>query len=641
METRTFYSDETKYYRTPAEPGAFESVKIRLRTGRYQARSVFLCLEDEEVPMTWESEKHNFDYYTAGIEVKDSVIPYSFRIETEEGEVRYDKAGAVRGERPILPFRIIPGFRTPDWSKGCLYYQIFPDRFCRVGGEQQKPETLYSGKPVIWSDWDDPLHKDTYRQIYGGNLQGIISRISYLKELGIEAFYLNPIFKSPSSHKYDCADYEHIDTGFGVYGDEEASDRLFSELVRTAHEAGIKVVIDGVFNHCSSDHKWFDKEEKNADVRGAYKNPDSPYHDRFVFRNRACTEYEAWWNVPTLPKLNYEGDPSLERDILNVARKWITGPFGADGWRLDVAADLGHSEKYNHEFWKKFRTAVKEAGEDKLILAEHYEDARAWLSGGEWDSIMNYRGFMEPVSFFFTGIDKHSDSAAPVLKGNAEGLRKILNLECALMPDSSVLSALNQLDNHDHSRFLTRTNGKTGRFDPSKTDEAGKEIRKSILRQAAAFMYFWKGSPGLYYGDEAGLCGFTDPDNRRCYPWNNADEELLDYFKGLGKLRKTYSFVKDASTVILYAENSVFAFARFTDREFLITAVSAAPKEVNLKIPVWPAGLPGFEDNREVICVLSGWKDGFKFDTSRFIAHNGLLVTDIGPEGVLVFAGKL
>lgn len=592
--------------------------------------------------MSWESDNHNFDYYSVCADVQDSTLEYWFKIDTEEGEILYDKAGAVLSDRPVIPFRIIPGFKTPAWSKGCLYYQIFTDRFCRAGeGNSIAEPRMYCGKPVICSEWNDPVDKDTYRQLYGGNLEGIISKLPYLKDLGIEAIYLNPIFQSPSSHKYDCADYEHIDTGFGVPGDIDASDRLFEKLVSGAHDLGIKVVIDGVFNHCSSDHKWFDREGRNKDVHGAYGYPDSPYHHRFLFENSECTEYEAWWGVPTLPKLNYEDDDSLVDDILGVAGKWISAPYNADGWRLDVAADLGHSPEFNHEFWKKFRSAVKNTGKDKLILAEHYDDVRDWLNGREWDSIMNYRGFMEPVSFFFTGIDKHSDSANMDIKGSAEELEKVITLENALMPDSSVFSSLNQLDNHDHSRFLTRTSGKVGRMDVSDPGNADRDVKKSVLRQAAAFMYFWKGSPGLYYGDEAGICGFTDPDNRRCYLWDDADEDLMYYFKCLGNLRKSHSYIKDASTVILYAEDNIFAFARFTDREYLITVVSAAQNAATIHLPVWQVGLPGFEENREVVCVMAGWKNGYSFDSRPFIAHNGLLTADIEPEGVLVFAGKL
>ena len=643
METRTIYSDETGYFRIPAEPDAYGSVKIRLRTGRYQARSVFLCLRGSALQMDWESEGHNFDYYSAEIQIEDTAAEYYFSIDTDEGEIVYDKAGVISDERPCIPFRIIPGFKTPEWSKGCLYYQIFTDRFCRTGagGAAGDPEKLYGGEPVIYSEWGDPVAEDTYRQFYGGNLKGVISRLPYLKELGIEAIYLNPVFESPSSHKYDCADYEHIDTGFGVPGDAEASDRVFEELTSAAHDCGIKIVLDGVFNHCSSDHKWFDIEGRNRDIPGAYGNPESPYHDRFVFKDDECTEYEAWWDVPTLPKLNYEGDARLAKDIYNTAKKWISAPYSADGWRLDVAADLGHTPEYNHSFWKGFRKAVKAEGEEKLILAEHYEEASEWLSGGEWDSIMNYRGFMDPVSYFFTGIEKHSDLEIESLKGNAEMLKNTLALEAALIPESSCLSSLNQLDNHDHSRFLTRTNGTTGRAATSEPGSADRRVRKGVLRQAAAFMYFWKGSPGLYYGDEAGLCGFTDPDNRRCYPWGSADEDLVYYFKCLGAVRKTHSYIKTASTVILYAENSIFAFARFTDREYLITVVSAAEEKVRAEIPVWPAGLPGFEENREVNCIMSGWSSGYSFEVKPFIAHHGLLTAELEPEGVLVFAGIL
>lgn len=641
METRTLFSDESKYYRLPAEPDPFDTVKIRFRTGRYQANNVFFCCDGDEIRMSWESERNNFDYYSHKVALGSGILYYHFKIETDEAIVYYGRNGAATSADAVKLFSVIPGFHTPQWSKGCLYYQIFPDRFYNADPvcDVCDSEYLYGGQRVLRSSWGDPVSSQTFRQFYGGDLKGVIQKLPYLLSLGIEAIYLNPVFASPSSHKYDCCDYEHVDFGFGSSKNEEEADHTLAVLIEEAHKAGIRVVLDGVFNHCSSYHKWFDKSHRFSSGKkgsGAYGNPKSRYHDRFSFFDEECKEYEAWWDVPTLPKLNYEGSPSLEEDILGIGRKWISPPYNADGWRLDVAADLGHSTEYNHQFWQKFRHSVRQVKEDTLIIAEHYESPAPWLNGREWDSVMNYQAFMDPVSYFFTGMEKHSDLYIPELKGNAEHLAEVLTEQSADLPGCSLLSSLNQLDNHDHSRFLTRTNHRAQRLLKDDPESASAEVDPAVLRQAAAFMYFWPGSPGLYYGDEAGVCGFTDPDNRRCYPWGTEDDSLLQFFRELGELRKTVPFIKEASCRILYAQDGIFSFARFTDKSALIVTVSASDESHEITLPVWIAGLPGYERTRMLDCVLISYQGGYSFEQKPFVSHYGIIKTAIAPGNVFV-----
>ena len=641
MENRTFFSDETKYYRMPAQPDPGDTVHIRFRTGRYQATAVFLCSESEEHQMSWESYRNDFDYYYDDITVCEETFFYFFRAELPDGCIYYGRNGVCGTAQEAVPFSVIPGFHTPDWAAGCLYYQIFPDRFYNgcPSFDVTDSNYLYGGKPVLSSKWGDPVSFHTFRQFYGGDLKGIKGKLSYLADLGIEAIYLNPVFASPSSHKYDCCDYEHVDYGLGSSYQDDQADRSLADLIGAAHEFGIKVVLDGVFNHCSSCHKWFDKSgrfKKGRKLAGAYANPKSRYHDRFIFFDDACEDYEAWWDVPSLPKLNYEGDPSLEEEILSVAKKWISPPYNADGWRVDVAADLGHSREYNHRFWNHFRTAIRSEKQDALIIAEHYEDPSPWLNGKEWDGIMNYCAFMDPVSYFFTGMEKHSDAYIPELEGNAEWFAGCITEQTALLPQSSLLCSLIQLDNHDHSRFLTRTNKKCGRIEELGPESASADVQKSVLFQAAGFLYFWAGAPGLYYGDEAGVCGFTDPDNRRCYPWGSEDQEILTFFRELGQLRKNFAFIKDASCRILYAENSVVCFSRFTDEKSLFIAVSAAEESREVCLPLWIAGLPGYEKNRFLSCVAASSTKGYSFEQKPFVAHYGILEITLPPKALLI-----
>ena len=644
MEKETFFSDETINYRTPCDPVTGEKMHIKLRTGRYQTQSVLLCfLDGTQLPMSWEYEKNDFDFYGADITAGEEPAYYYFKITVGNDTVCYGKTGAAFDMDELVPFCIYPGFSTPEWSKGCLTYQIFADRFRNGDASNDicSGEYMYGDEPVIGSEWGKPVMNDTYRQFYGGDIQGIIEKIPYLKSLGIEALYLNPVFESPSSHKYDCADYGHIDTSLAVKNDPEASNEFMASFIDIAHKNGIRVILDGVFNHCSSSNAWFDAdgvEKPDSFDSGAYSHPSSRFHDRFEFQNEECTEYEAWWDVETLPKLNYEKDASLTDDILGYAKKWISPPYNADGWRLDVAAELGHTEEYNHLFWKKFRKEVKNVSREVLITAEHYEDSSAWLKGDEWDSIMNYRAFMDPVTYFFTGLEKHGDAEDLSLKGNAEVFASTLTYHSALMPGSSLLSAMNQLDNHDHSRFLTRTNGITGRYRELGEKAAGEGIDKNVLRQAACFMYFWPGAPCLYYGDEAGVCGFTDPDNRRCYPWGNEDKELLDYFIKLGQLRERFCFVKQASCKIIYAEGGIIAFSRFTEDECLTAVFSMADEARKVSLPIWQSGYPGYKKKEDLKMIVENGPDGCDFSEKNVTAVYGILDIDIVPGGFKLFA---
>lgn len=216
---------------------------------------------------------------------------------------------------------------------------------------------------------------------------------------------------------------------------------------------------------------------------------------------------------------------------MNVARKWVSPPYSIDGWRLDVAADLGHTAEYNHEFWRRFRQAVKEANPEALILAEHYGDPASWLEGDQWDSIMNYDAFMEPVTWFLTGMEKHSDSYNGGIWGDGEAFFNAMGYHMSRMQTNTVMTAMNQLSNHDHSRFLTRTNQMVGRIQTAGPEKAGHNIKPCVFREAVVIQMTWPGAPTLYYGDEAGVCGWTDPDSRRTYPWGKEDLELIEFHR--------------------------------------------------------------------------------------------------------------
>ncbi|MCL1788240.1 MAG: glycoside hydrolase family 13 protein [Defluviitaleaceae bacterium] len=437
----------------------------------------------------------------------------------------------------------------------------------------------------------------------------------------MEAIYLNPVFVSPSSHKYDAQDYDYIDPHFGVILEDggdllrfehvdnkyatkykkrttqqanlEAGNRLMIELIEKAHAHGIKVIMDGVFNHCGSFHKWLDAAGfyKGEGAPGAYWAADSPFHNYFVWHGSKPTDYAGWWDNANHPKLNYEDSPALFEYMMEVGKKWVSPPYNADGWRLDVAADLGRSLEMNHGFWQAFHRAVKDANPNAVILAEHYGDPSPWLNGMEWDTVMNYDAFMEPLSWFLTGVSKHSEESRPALKNNAKIFENTMRYNMSYLNVQALQAAMNQLSNHDHSRFLTRTNGNIGRWHTVGPKAAGVGVDKNIMMAAIVFQMTWPGAPTIYYGDEAGLVGWTDPDNRRPFPWGREDVALTGLHKALTRMRKNYPVLRHGSVDFLLADGGVLAFGRWDDEQAVVVVINNGEKPMDVTVPVWRVGV--------------------------------------------------
>ena len=452
MNKKALFCDGTSQYVNPSEPERNEEVTFRFRTAKDDAEHV--CLVHEKIRYEMEKTQTGevFDYYEIKRQLGEEPFRYYFEIRSGSEVCYYNRCGVSERVVSDYDYVVCPGFRTPKWAKGAVMYQIFTDRFCNGDPDNDVEDREYyyigdySRKVTDWNRY--PAAMDV-REFYGGDLKGVWDKLDYLQDLGVEVLYFNPIFVSPSNHKYDIQDYDYIDPHYGVIvedggnilaeGDHEnanatkyqkrvtdkknleASNEFFVQFVEEVHRRGMKVILDGVFNHCGSFNKWLDREriyeKQEGYAPGAYVSADSPYRSYFRFFQEERERwpyngsYDGWWGHDTLPKLNYEDSPELEAYIFEIAKKWVSPPYNADGWRLDVAADLGRSNEYNHEFWKKFRKVVKEANPEALILAEHYGDPSEWLEGDEWDTIMNYDAFMEPVTWFLTGMEKHSDEA--------------------------------------------------------------------------------------------------------------------------------------------------------------------------------------------------------------------------------------
>lgn len=398
----------------------------------------------------------------------------------------------------------------------------------------------------------------------------------------------------------------------------------------------MKIILDGVFNHCGSFNKWLDREciykDEEGYEKGAYVDENSPYRSFFKFRDGTWpynTRYDGWWGHDTLPKLNYEESPKLYQYIMDIAKKWVSPPFNIDGWRLDVAADLGHSNEYNHKFWKDFRRAVKEANPEAIILAEHYGDPSSWLQGDEWDTVMNYDAFMEPLTWFLTGIEKHSDESRDDLYGHYEAFYGSMSHHMTRFNTQSLLVAMNELSNHDHSRFLTRTNRRVGRTAANGPDAANYGINKAVMREAVLVQMTWPGAPTIYYGDEAGVCGWTDPDNRRTYPWGHEDRGLIALHQELIHIHKSYEALKTGSMIFLCGGNHYFSYGRFDTSDKLVIIVNNLQQEQTIDIPVWQVGIL---DTDRLVRIIQTNREGYNLEAKRYQVREGYAKVVMPPE---------
>ena len=674
MNKTALFCDGTEGYVYPPEPKESELVTFRFRTAKDDVDRVGLVTSADTYVMEKECTQGEFDYYTFETRLGEEPFRYCFEVQSGTEKYYYGRCGISREILEYYNFVVVPGFSTPDWAKGAVMYQIFTDRFYNgdKSNDVETNEYYYIGDySQRVTNWDKYPANMGVREFYGGDLQGVMDKLDYLQDLGVEVVYFNPLFVSPSNHKYDIQDYDYIDPHYGKIVDDggevlpngvtdnsqatkykkrttgfknlEASNELFIKLVEELHRRGMKVILDGVFNHCGSFNKWMDREriyEGEEDYEpGAYVSADSPYRSYFRFFKEGPENwpyngnYDGWWGHDTLPKLNYEDSVKLENYILYIGRKWVSPPYNVDGWRLDVAADLGRSNEYNHDFWKNFRRAVKDANPSALILAEHYGDPRDWLKGDEWDTVMNYDAFMEPITWFLTGMEKHSDEAREELLGNIDNFIGSMAHHMSNMLTPSLQVAMNELSNHDHSRFLTRTNHMVGRVEHLGPEAANEYVNKAVMREAVVMQMTWVGAPTIYYGDEAGVCGFTDPDNRRTYPWGREDHELIAFHKEAIRIHKEHPALRTGSLKILGGEENVLSYARFKGNDRIVIVINNRSERTEVKVPVWEAEIPA---KCRMKRLLYSYKDGYTTEYEEYLVEDGEVVANMGPHSALV-----
>ena len=464
---------------------------------------------------------------------------------------------------------------TPEWFGSGVSYQIFPDRFCR--SRIPDPAGMVGERTVHenWQDTPDFLPDEQgeirNRDFFGGDLPGITGKLDYLKGLGVTTVYLNPIFEAASNHRYNTADYLAIDPMLGKEED-------FQTLCREAHKRGMRILLDGVFNHTGSVSRYFNAYGSYPDV-GAAQSAQSPYYNWYHF-SRWPAEYDAWWGIKTLPAVE-ENHPDYREFIFggrdSVVRHWLR--CGADGWRLDVADELPD------DFIAQLRCAMEEEKSDALLIGEVWEDGsnkiaydrrRRYLLGSETHGLMNYP-FRTAALQWLCG-------------GDASDFRESMETLRENYPPDAYYSAMNFLSTHDTPRILTLLGGepvpedKPGRA-AARLSPAGYELARRRLMVGAMLLYAFPGSPTVYYGDEAGVQGYEDPLNRRTYPWGQEDERLLAWYRKLGALRCSRPSLQQGGISYPLAAGGGLAVRRCCGSEVTVAVMNAGAESLEVRLP--------------------------------------------------------
>lgn len=464
-------------------------------------------------------------------------------------------------------------YTTPDWVKGGIMYQIFPDRF----NKGDSPTVSYPEDRILHSSTDElPLWKPDAKgkilnnDYFGGTLKGIEEKLPYIASLGTTMIYLNPIFEAHSNHRYNTADYSKIDPMLGTEED-------FRSLCESAHRLGIKIILDGVFSHTGSDSIYFNREGRYG-TGGAWNDRNGEYGDWFTFKPDG--KYESWWGIETLPETN-ESAPSFMEYIAGengIAHKWLN--MGADGFRLDVADELPD------EFLDYFCHSIKSRNPDHFIIGEVWEDAsnkfshggrRRYLLGKQLDSVMNYPFASAIITFMRYGVAEHfMESIASI---------------CENYPKCALHCLMNHIGTHDTARALTTLIYDDIEHKPRhiqaeyRLSEDNYEKARGLLKTASVIQYTLPGFPSLYYGDEAGVQGGGDPFNRTFYPWGNEDEEILSWYRRLGEIRQSLTCLKDGEFHPYSAMLSCVAYIRSNDKEKILVIANRNFHTIEYKLP--------------------------------------------------------
>ena len=629
VEWDGLFADQGPLYDSAPEPTCSTPVILDFRTFHNDVTGVNIKYFDTAdnsfhwVPLSFHANDATgtFDIWQGTIPASCSSKYYRFQINDGTATAWYNALGPSATEPASGDFYILPNFTTPSWAKNGVMYQIFPDRFYDgdPGNDVQTNQYTYYGSPTEKKSWGaSPIADAGYSNstvFFGGDLQGIDQKLGYIKKtLGANILYLNPIFTAPSDHKYDTQDYYNVDPAFGG---NAALRQLVNDVHSSANGPQGYVVLDGVFNHTGTWDAWFNEYNTYPNTLGADQSQSSPYYNYYTFQHWPDT-YSTFLSVSSLPKLDYGSSGSAVRNAIyntpgSVAQYWIRN-YGIDGWRLDAAqyADAGGnngSDATNHQVWQEFRTAVKGANPNAFIFGEYWGNANAWTNGApwQWDAATNYDGFTQPVSEWITGED-YSGNAASI---SASQFDNWLRGTRANYPEDVQQVMANFLSSHDITRFGER---------------AGGDIQKTEL--AAIFQMTYVGLPTIYYGDEYGMRGGVDPDDRRTFDWSqvSSGNTSIALFHKLIAMREAYPALRSGSYITLLTDdaNKIYSFGRMDQKNRIAVVLNQDSQSHTVTIPAYQ------------LSMMNGSKVTDELTGNVYQVQNGQVTVDMEGEGGVV-----
>jgi alpha-glucosidase len=610
------HHDGSQQYVSNPYPKRGETVQIRLRTALDSpiSRVLLRTVPDGEqhfAELAPREAEAACRWWRGELRVSMPVENYRFVLLTPHGVWHYNGLGiSEHAPTDYHDFRLVADYRPPLWVTQSVFYQIFPDRFADGDSSNnvRDGEWIYEGKPVRARRWDElPEKANAVREFFGGDLQGITQKLDYLRQLGVNALYLNPIFTAPSSHRYDTSDYESVDPHLG-------GEAALSELSGELHAHDMRLMLDIVPNHCGAEHPWF---------QAALQNPQAPTAEFFLFEQHP-QRYVSWMGVPSLPKLNYQSAALREKMYAGpdaVFRRWLRPPFSIDAWRVDVANMLGRlgATQQGNEVACGMRATVKEENPEAYLLGENFYDATGQLQGDQYDANMNYRGFTVPLWEWLTEQSIRLGPFGPdIATGTPLSTPALVEAWAtfrAPIPWALALQQFTLLDSHDTARIRTLVGG-----------------NEALQRLAVALQMTYPGVPCVLYGDEIGLEADDADAARRPMPWNEAlwNTDLLAFYKQLIQLRRSSSALSRGGFQVLLTETDTLAYLRSTAEEHILVVAHRGENE--RPSSVLPLAHGGIADGTPFMELFSG--------AEAMVQHGGLLLPAM-PQGVALWQAHL
>ena len=610
---KSVHHNGSEAYLSTNRPKLGECVHMRLRTNKdaLLQQIVLRTAPNGEQQFTTMVKAESFGYvqwWAADIQVKQPVLNYRFGLQTEEDVWWMNAAGlSIYEPFDIFDFKLVADFQGIPWLRDAVFYQIFPDRF-ENGDPSNDPQNEnigfgdYERNTYPWGE-PAPAGQNSILSFYGGDLLGIIKRLDYIKALGVNALYLNPVFASFSSHRYDVIDYETVDPVLG--GDDALID-----LRHKLDENGMYYILDITPNHCGFGHPWFQKACADAESQEA----------GFFYFNQHPDDYESWMGFKMLPKFNYTSQELRQRmygSQEGILCRWLKEPFAADGWRVDAANMLGRrdADQLSEEIIPEMRKAVKAVRPDAYLLAESFYESSSQLQGDGWDAVMNYKGFCVPLWHWLGGYNQSALGWEGKLNASTpwptEALVESWLEHLAAVPWPIALQQFNVLDSHDTRRIRTILKG-----------------NDHLHRLAAVIQFTFPGVPCVYYGDEIGLMDQEGFSSRNCMPWgaDEWDEALLEFYKHLIAFRKKSDILKDGGFQMLHWEEDFFIYQRELNQEhILVTANRASEPRSDSILPFRHAGI------QDETCFRS------VFSEHETVISDGVLMLPELSQGALIW----